>query len=88
MWEAPTVSADILCELHKSRLEVFPNLNSLPSHFTAYSLGLTDKADGSKRKIHHLSYPPGAMSEINTGILEHYGAIQCRGIEDAIQAVQ
>jgi len=73
--EAETVSADILSELNQSRLEVFPDLNGLPSHFTASPLGLTDKADGSKRRIHHLSYPPGEMSGINAGIPEHYGSI-------------
>jgi len=86
--EAPTVSANILLELNKSCLEVFPDLNRLPSHFTASPLGLTDKADGSNRRIHHLSYPPGDMSWINDGIPEHYGTIQYNGIEDAIQAVQ
>jgi len=86
--EAPTLSADIVLELNKSRVEVFRDLNSLPSHFTASPLGLTDKAEGSQRGIHHLSYPPGDMSGINAGIREHYGAIQYSGIEDAIQTVQ
>jgi len=86
--KAETVSADILSELNQSRLEVFPDLNSLPSHFTACPLGLTDKADGSKRRIYHLSYPPGDMSGINAEISEHYDAIQYSGIEHAIQAVQ
>jgi len=86
--EALTMSADILLELNKCRLEVFPDLNSLPSHFTASPLGLTDKRDGSKRRIHHPSYPPGGMSGIDAGIPEHYGAIQYSGIQDAIQAVQ
>ena len=86
--EAPTVSADIHLELNKSRLEVFLDLNSLPSHFTASALGLTYKVDVSKRRIRHLSYPLGDMSEIHNGIPEHYGAIQYSGIEDAIQVVQ
>jgi len=63
--EAPTVSADILLELNKSHLEVFPDVNSLPSHFSASPRGLTHKTDGSQRRIHHLSYPPGDMSGIN-----------------------
>jgi len=82
------VSADIHLELNKFRLEVFPDLNSLPSHFTGSALGLTYKVDGSKGRICHLSYPPGDMSEIHTGIPEDYGAIQYRGIEDPIPAVQ
>jgi len=86
--EAPTVSGDILLELNKSHLEVFPNLNSLPIHFTASPLGLTEKADRSRSRIHHLSYPPGDLSRINAGIREHYATIQYSGIEYAIQAVQ
>jgi len=86
--EAQTVSADILLELNKSHLEVFPDRNSLPSHFTASPLGLTHKADGSKRRIHHLSYLPGDICGINAGIPKHYDAIQYCGIENAIQAVQ
>lgn len=83
-----TVSADIVSELNQSRLEVYSSDKSLPRYFTASPLGFTDKADGSKRRIHHLSYPPGDVSGINAGIPEHYGAIKYSGIEDAIQAVQ
>jgi len=85
--EAPTVSGSILLELNKSRLEVFPHPNRLPSHFTASQPGLTYQADVSKRRIHHLSYPPGDMSGINAGIPQHYGKIQYSGIEDALPAV-
>jgi len=86
--EAPTVSADILLQPNKSRLEVCPDLNSLPSHWTASPLGITDKAEGSKTRIHHLSYPLGDISGINAGITEHYGAIQLGRIEDTIQVVE
>ena len=86
--EASIVSANIVSELNQSRLEVYSDHNSLPRHFTASPLGLTDKADGSKRRIHQLSYPPGDVSGINAGIPEHYGAIKYSGIEDAIRAVQ
>ena len=85
--EASIVSADIVSELNQSRLEVYSGPNNLPRHFTASPLGLTDKADGSKRRIHYPSYPPRDISGINAGIPEHYGAIKYSGIEDAIQAV-
>jgi len=86
--EASTVSTNILLELNQSRLEVFPNLNSLPSHFTASPLGLTDKPDGDKSRFHLLSYLPRYMSEIKGGIPRHYGAIQYSGIQVPIQPVQ
>jgi len=67
---------------------VTPDSKRLPSHYTPCPLGLTDKADGSKRHIHHLSYPPSSKNTINTGIPEAYGVIQYSGIEQATQAVQ
>ena len=60
----------------------------MPNNYTASPLGLTDKADGSKRRIHHLSYPAGDSSAINHGIPEAYGAITYSGIEDAIRTIQ
>jgi len=48
----------------------------------------TDKADGSKRRIHHVSFPPGCPTAINSCIPEHYGTITHSGIEDGIEAVQ
>ena len=86
--EADLVSADIAAELTKNRLNLYSDSTSLPPHYTASPLGLTDKADGSKRRIHHLSYPPGSSISINGGIPESYGMIQYSGIEEAIRAVQ
>jgi len=88
MLDAQLVTSDIMSELGKNRLEVYPDSKSLPSHYTASLLGLTDKADGSKRRIHHLSYPPSSENTINSGIPEAYGVIQYRGIEKATRAVQ
>ena len=86
--EASIVSADIVSELNDSQLEVYSGHHSLPRDFTASPLGLTNIADESKRRIHHLYYHPGDISGINAGIAEHYGAIKYTGIEDVIQAVQ
>ena len=86
--KANLVSADINHELLKNRLETYPDFASLPNHYTASPLGLVDKSDGSKRRIHHLSYPPGDNSAINNGIPEEYGAIVYSTIEDTIQAIQ
>ena len=82
------VTADIISEQIKNRLECYQNLKSLPARFTASPLGLTDKADGTKRRIHHLSYPPGDPTAINNGIPEEYGAIAYSTIDDAIEAIQ
>jgi len=87
--EAPsTVTAEIISELKKNRLELYSDYRSLPNHYTASPLGLTDKSDGSKRRIHHLSYPAADPSAINHGIPEEYGAITYSGIEEAIRAIQ
>ena len=86
--DAALVTADLASELKKNRLEVYQDSGSLPQHYMASPLGLADKSDGSKRRIHHLSYPTGHESSINSGIPELYGAIQYSGIEDAITAVQ
>jgi len=69
------VMAEILAELQRARLETYPNSICLPKHYRATPLGLTDKSDGSKRRIHHLSYPAGDPSAINNSIPEDYGAI-------------
>jgi len=82
------VTAEIQSELQQERLKAYPNAECLPRHYTASPLGLIDKADGSKRRIHHLSYPPGDPSAINNGIPEDYGAISYSRIEEAIQAIQ
>ena len=46
--DSDLVTADIVSELQKSRLETYPDSQSLPPHFTASPLGLTDKADGGQ----------------------------------------
>jgi len=82
------VTADIASELARGRLTLYANMASLPNNYTASPLGLTDKSDGSKRRIHHLSYPQGDPNSINNGIPSEYGAISYSSIEEAIEAIQ
>ena len=49
------VTADIASELKKNRLEDYQDSGSFPDYYTASPLGLTDKCDRSKMRIHHLS---------------------------------
>ena len=86
--DSKRVSADIVKKLHKNRLVTYPDMASVPNIFTDSALGLVDKSDGTKRCIHHLSYPPGDPSAINNGISEKYGTIAYRNIDQAVQAVQ
>jgi len=81
-------TTDITQELNLDRLLVYPNIQSLPTHYTASPLGLTDKSDGSKRRIHHLSYPTNTTSSINGGIPEEFGAIAYSSVYNAILAIQ
>ena len=88
MIDAHLVTCDIQKELSQDRLDVFPEANCLPQNYIVSPLGLTDKADGSKRRIHHLSYPDSGSTSINSQIPEHYGTITYSTIQDAIEAVQ
>ena len=82
------VTADIMPELNMDRLLEYPNTEYIPNHYTASPLGLIDKSDGSKRRIHHLSYPATGIGSINGGIAEDYGTISYSGINAAIVAIQ
>ena len=88
MIHAHLATCDIQKELSQDRLDVFPEANCLPQNYIAPPLGLTDKADGSKKRIHHLSYPDSGSTSINSQIPEHYGTITYSTIQDAIEAVQ
>ena len=65
--DAALVTADLASELKKNHLEVYQDSGSLPQYYMASPLGLADKSDGSKRRIHHLTYPTGHESSINSG---------------------
>jgi len=68
--DARLVRADIASELKKNRLEEYQDRGSLPYNYTTSPLGLTDKYEGSKWRIHHLSYPSAEESSINSVIPE------------------
>ena len=82
------VTTEVLAELKRNRLKQYTSYNTLPAHFTASPLGLTDKADGTKRRIHHLSYPTNTPDSINSQIPELYGTIAYSSISDAVSAIQ
>lgn len=89
--DAPyTVTTDIKAELENNCLECYPSIETPPEYFIASPLGLIDKSDGTKRRIHHLSFPTyeQASGSINGGILEDYGTITYSGVQDAIMAIQ
>ena len=86
--DAELVSAEIITELSKNRLEMYSNITDLLTHYTASPLGLTEKADGTKRCIHHLSYPSDNVNAINSGIPEEFRSIVYSSIDDAVAAVQ
>lgn len=102
IWEAPTihpnlataqadtnqVMADIKNKLNLNRLLVSPDTLLLLTNYTPSPPGLTDKSDGSKRRIHHLSYPTNTTSSINGGIPEGLGAIAYSSMYDAIRTIQ
>ena len=84
-----TISTDIAKELENERFDCYTSLSITPEDFVASPLGLTDKADGSKRRIHHLSYPTDDRNSgsINGSIPEHYATIAYSSIDDAISAI-
>jgi len=88
MLDASLVSSDIEKELQMNRLQGFDEFNALPANYIASPLGLTDKADSSKRRIHHLSYAVPGLISINSGIPEEYGTITYSSIKNAINSVQ
>lgn len=61
----------IASDLANNRLKYYENRLYLPACYRVFPLGLGDKSDGLKRRIHHLSYPPEEESSINCGIPEH-----------------
>ena len=62
---------------------VISRTHSFP--FISSPLGLVPKADGSYRRIHHLSYPQG--SSVNNHIPENAGAIKYIKITDIYEAI-
>jgi len=88
MIDPAQVTSDIKNELSKNRLQLFSETGSLPPHYIASPLGLTDKADGSKRRIYHLSYAAANSSSINSGTPESHRTIAYSSITHTVAAVQ
>jgi len=88
-FESPdVVTAEIEAELKRNRLRKYCSYNTLPGYFIALPLGLTDNLDGTKRRIHHHSYPSNDANSINSGISKLYGSISYSTIMEAISAIQ
>ena len=81
------VTTDIASELADNRLKHYENRLFLPAYYRASPLGLVYKSDGTKRRIHHLSYPPEEECSINRGIPEHYGTIAYSNISEAVSGI-
>jgi hypothetical protein len=83
--EPPLVTADLQKQLAAKRLKIYDNSATLPTDYVASPLGLTDKSDGTKRRIHHLSFPPNSPSEsINGNIPTEYGTLQYATMDNVI----
>ena len=82
------VTAEISKEVMLNRLACYTEFSQLPQQFATSPWGLTDKLDGLKRRIHHLSYPTSNTSSINGGIPEEYSMISYSTISKAISAVR
>ena len=68
-FEFPEVfTTEIQAELTKHRLRLYTSYNQLPRFFTASPVGLTDKSEGTKQRIHHFSYPENRTHSVNGGI--------------------
>ena len=72
--ELPIILMEDIAEQERhERLMRYNDIHSLPPFFFSSPLGLVDKPNGKKRRIHHLSHPPG--DSVNDGIPEHFGEI-------------
>lgn len=64
---------DLVEQDNHERLTKYQSRALLPPHFRALPLGLVNKPGGKKRRIHHLSHPPG--DSVNDGIPTMFGEI-------------
>jgi hypothetical protein len=83
--EPTLLRADLEKQLKANRLKTYESLHSLPNGYMASPLGLTDKSDGSKRRIHHLSFPSKYPAEsVNGNIPEEYGTLRYSTMDDVV----
>jgi len=84
------IVTNIVKELGNHQFNCYTSLATVPEHLVASPLGLTHKGEGSKRRIHHLSYSADDRDSgsINGTIPEHYTTCSYSTIDDAIKAIQ
>jgi hypothetical protein len=83
--EPTLLRTDLEKQLEANRLKTYESLHSLPNGYIASPLGLTDKSDGSKRRIHHLSFPSKYPAEsVNGNIPEEYGTLRYSTMDDVV----
>ena len=86
--DSAVATTDLVSKRDRGRLKTYAASVVLPDHYTVSPLGLANKADGSKRRIHHLSYPPTGTTFINAGIPENYGTIENSIVDNVFQTIQ
>ena len=77
---------DLQEQMESDRLMIYEKMGDLPHVFYSSPLGLVDKPNGKKRRIHHLSHPPG--QSVNDGIPLEFGEITYSTVNDVIAIVQ
>ena len=77
---------DLIHQSNSGRLVAYGSFDSLPPCFYSSPLGLVSKPDGTMRRIHNLSHPPGGS--VNDNIKPEYGEITYATIEDVITIVR
>ena len=78
--------ADLQEQLSHSQLNVFNSLAAALTHFISLLLGLIDKGDGSKCRIHHLSSPPGRS--VNDGIPTEFGELTYTTVSEVVEIIK
>jgi hypothetical protein len=88
--DAPLLlQSDLEKQLSANRLQIYNSEADLPLGYVASPLGLVDKSDGSKRRIHHLSFADpnlssGSSLSVNDNIPEEFAKLQYSTIEDVM----
>ena len=77
---------DVAEQESHDRLTKYASHSQLPSYFRASPLGFVDKPCGKKRRIHHLSHPPG--DSIKDGIPANFGEITYLSVSEVMAIIQ
>ena len=84
--ELPDIlNEDIQEQKRNDRLIAYRSHRAIPKCFYSSPLGLVDKPNGKKRRIHHLSHPVGAS--INDGIAKRFGEISYTTVGEVVAAI-